>query len=155
MAKLMDIEVGDYLKQCVDLEPEAISEEYARLSPDYAYWNERLRGVAKSLMNAEFHEKKTEARLYLKYKEPEEGKKPPTEKTVDSAVTLDGDYQEAHQQTLELTAERDYLKGVLKTLSLKAEMLVSMGATMRQEIQGDLRMRERQELRRSTEGFAE
>jgi hypothetical protein len=155
MAFLMDIEVDDYLKQCVDLVPEAISEEYSRLSPDYAYWNEKMKGVVSRLLHAEFDEKQTEARLYLKYKEPGDGKKSPTEKAVDSAVLLDPIFQESHLKTLELTAERDYLKGVLKNLSLKAEMLVSMGATLRQEIQGDLRMREKHELRRSAEGFNE
>jgi hypothetical protein len=153
MAKLMDLEVDDYLKGCVDLAPEAISEEYSRLSPDYAYWNEKLRGVSKGLLEAEYEEQKCEARLYLKYKEPDAGKKVPTEKAVESSVLLDPLFQEAHLVTLTMTAERDYLKGVLQNLRLKAEMLVSMGATMRQEIQGDLRMRERQDLRRAEGAF--
>lgn len=156
MAKLIDIEIDEYLKQCVDLAPEAISEEYARLSADYAYWNEKFARANRAHLEAEWQEEKIEARLYLKHKEPAgEAKKVPTEKAVESAVKMDPLYEEAHLRTIEHQHERDYLRGVLQNLRLKAEMLVSMGATMRQEIQGDLRMRERQETRRAAEGFAE
>ena len=155
MAKLKDLDIDDYLKQCIELEPEAINEEFARMSADYAYWNERYAAANKSHLAAEWEEEKVEARLYLHFKEPADGKKPPTEAAVDAAVKLSPEYDAAHLKVLEYAAERDYLRGVLETLRTKREMLVSTGAQLRQEAQGDLRMSERSATRRAAEGFGE
>jgi hypothetical protein len=154
MAKLMDLDVDDYLKQCVQLEPEALSEEFGRISADYAYWNEKYANANKAHLMAEWEEEKTEARLRLKFKEPEAGKKPPTEGTVDAAVKLAPEYEAVHLVTLTHQAERDYLKGVLETLRTKREMAISMGAHLRQEAKGDLRIMERNELERAAQRFS-
>jgi len=156
MAKLHDIEIDDFLKQCIDLEPEAISEEFSRMSGDYGYWNEKYSAVNKAFLQAEWEEERTKARLYLKYKEPSiDGKKPPTEAGVEAAVVLDPAYEAAHLECLKYQAEREYLRGVLTALKTKSEMLVSAGAQLRQEAQGDLRMMERSAVHRAAGRFNE
>lgn len=154
MARLKDLEVDDYYKTCLELEPELINEEFARMSGDFAYWNEKYAAANKAQLLAEWQEEQAEAALYLKYKETPEGKKPPTEAAVDASVKLDPLYATAHLKTLEHQAERDYLRGVLETLRTKREMLVSMGAQLRQEEKSDIRMMEKRALQRREEaGF--
>lgn len=143
MARLRDIEVDDYYKQCIDFEPALIDEEFARLSGDLGYWNELVANASKEVMLAEWAQKKTEAQLYLKYKEPAEGKKPPTEATVDAAIRVDPAYEAAHLKYVEAQYEYTQLAGRAKTISKKAEMLVSLGAQLRQEREGDRRILER------------
>lgn len=153
MAKLMDIEVDDYLKSCVELNDAAISEEFSRLSADYAYWNEKYSVANRAHLKAEWEEEKLAAQLYLRFKEPREGLKPPTEATVDAAVKTDPGFEARHLATLEAQAERDYLRGVLEALRTKREMAVSLGATLRQENEGDARMMDRNALKRSADDF--
>ncbi len=143
MAKLRNIEVDDYYKQCIDFEPALIDEEFARLSGDLGYWNEMVANASKEVMLAEWAAKKIEAQLYLKYKEPAEGKKPPTEATVDAAIKVDPAYEAAHLKFIEAQYEYTQLAGRAKTISKKGEMLVSLGAQIRQEREGDRRILER------------
>lgn len=155
MAKLRDLEIDDYLKQCIELEPEVITEEMSRISADYAYWNEKYAMANRVQLEAEFHEKKTKAQLYLKHREPETGKKAPTVDAIDAMVTVDPLFEEAHMKLIAAQAEASYLKGVLETLRTKREMLISVGAHKRQEEKGDVRMMEKRALERAAGGFAE
>jgi hypothetical protein len=143
MAKLRDIEVDDYYKQCIDFEPQLIDEEFTRLSGDLGYWNELLADAAKALLLAEWEDKKAEAKLYLLFKEPHEGKKPPTEAAVDAAIKCDPNYEKVHLAYIEAQYEHTQISGRVKTISKKSEMLVSMGAQIRQERDGDKRILER------------
>lgn len=153
MAKLNELEIDDYLKQCIELEPEVITEEFSRISADYAYWNERYATANNVLLNAEFEEEKASARGYLKYKEQGDAKKVPTEEAVKSAIRLDPHYGEARMALIGAQHERDHLKGILETLRTKREMLISVGAHLRQEEKGDLHMSEKRALQRSVNRF--
>lgn len=154
MAKLKDLEIDDYLKDCVDLKPEFINEEYGRMSGDFAYWNEKFSAANRGLLQAEWREEKVQAQLYLAKKEAPEGKKPPTEAAVDAMVKTDPAYEQAHLDVISLQAERDYLKGILETLRTKREMLVSAGAQLREEMKGDPLIRDRVNTDRvAREGF--
>ena len=144
-----DVKVDEYLRQCVELEPEALQEEYSRLSGDYAHWNQRFKDASRDLLMAEFEETKVAARLRIFFKESVgPGGKPPTEATVEAHVVLAPDYEAAHLKAIEAQVESTYLKGVMESLRTKREMLVSLGAHVRQELQGDLRLLERNELQR-------
>lgn len=142
-----DVEVSDFLKACVDFEPTALHEEFARMSGDYAYWNEKYSAANRVMLMRERDEKKCRAGLYLRHKEAPDGKKPPTEAAVDALVTLDPAYDEAHMALIEAQAEREHLRGILESLRTKREMLVSEGAHQRQEMSGDVQLRERAALR--------
>jgi hypothetical protein len=143
MAKLRDIEVDDYYKACIDFEPALIDEEFTRLSGDFGYWNEKLADAGKEVLLCEWQEKKTEAQLYLQFKEPAEGKKPPTEAAVEAAIRTHPNYEAVHLKHIEAIYAHSQLQGRVKTISKKADMLVSMGAQLRQEREGDKRIMER------------
>lgn len=154
VATINDIEVSDFLKACVDFEPTQLHEEFARMSGDYAYWNEKYSAANRLMLMRERDEQKVRARLYLLFKEaPDAGRKLTTEAAVDAKVTLDPAYEEAHLALIEAQAEREHLRGILESLRTKREMLVSEGAHQRQELQGDLRMMERAQTDRAGRRF--
>jgi len=143
MARLRDVEIDDYFKSCIDFEPALIDEEFARLSADFAYWNEKLSDAQRALLMAEWAEEKLEAQLYLQFKEAPEGKKPPTEAAVDAAIKTHPAFEVAHLKLIEASYEATRLAGRVKVISKKSEMLVSLGASLRQEREGDKRIMER------------
>jgi hypothetical protein len=153
MAKLRDIEIDAYYKACIDFEPSLIDEEFTRLSGDLGYWNEKVATASKEVMLADWQEQKIEAQLYLKFKEPEEGKKPPTEATVQAAIRTHKAYEAAHLKHIEAKYEYTQLAGRAKTISKKSEMLVSLGAQIRQEREGDKRILERTFAQRQARDF--
>jgi hypothetical protein len=154
MAKLKDVEISDYLKECVDLLPELLSEEFARMSADYAYWNERYAEANRRELSAEWERDRTYAATYLRRKlELEEAGKKAPEATVDAEVRTSKEYGAAVEAHIEAKAEREHLRGVLEALRTKREMLVSAGAHQRQEMQGDVAMRDRAALKRAERDF--
>lgn len=149
-AMLRDVEVDRYLKECVDLMPEAISEEFSRLSADYAYWNEKYADANREMLQAERHRDKTRAQAYFQKKAAyaQAGTKV-TEATLDAEVEVDDLVEKAEVGVIASTAEREHLRGILEALRTKREMLVSVGAHMRAEMQGDPVTRERAQLHRA------
>lgn len=154
MAKLKDVEIDDYLKECVDLVPDLISEEFARMSADYAYWNERYADANRRELEAEWAKDKAYAAGYLRKKVDlaASGAKA-TEAAVDAEVKTSAEYGAAVEAHIAARAEREHLRGVLEALRTKREMLVSTGAHQRQEMQGDMAMRDRAALKRAERDF--
>jgi hypothetical protein len=139
VAKLKDLDVSQYLKDCVDMVPEQINEEFARMSADYAYWNEKYAEANRVELVREWEVSKSYASLYLQKKFDLEaaGKKAP-EASVDAEVKTSQVYGAAMEAHIEAQAERE----------TKREMLVSAGAHLRQEMQGDPIMRDKAMLAR-------
>jgi len=154
MAKLReDLEVDDYYKECIDLEPLAINEELARYVGDLAYWSEKAAQANRALLQAEWAEEKVHAQLYLLHKEGRDGKKP-TEAAVEAAIALDAAYQAAHEGVLAAQYEHDFLRGRFDTLRKKGEMLSQIAQQLRAEMGGDRRIMEREHARRvGRDGF--
>jgi hypothetical protein len=152
MAKLRDVEIDPYLKECVDMDLEVLSEEYARQSADYAYWNEKYKDALKAQLLAEFNEQQVEARLYLQNKQAPDGGKAPTEAAVDAKVKLAPEYAEARIHLIETQVEEKHVRGIMDALRTKKDMLTSAGATQRQELEGDMKMYERAQLKRAERG---
>ena len=149
MAKLKDLDVPAYLKECVDLVPEQINEEFARMSADYAYWNEKYAEANRLELLRDWEKKKCFASLYLQKKFDLEaaGKKAPHD-LVESEVTTSQVFGAALEALIEAQAESVHLKGILEALRTKREMLISTGAHLRQEMQGDPIMRDKAMLAR-------
>jgi len=150
VAKINDIEVDDYLSNCVIIEPLAIEEEFIRLPADLAYWNERFAQANRAFLIADIEEKRTEARLHLECRarltveKGEDGKKvkAPTVSDIEAEVNGHEDMQRAQDRLIAAEAEKVRLYGVLDAIRTKREMVVSLGAHMRAEMQGDPTLRE-------------
>lgn len=143
MAKLHDIDVNDYLASCLDIEPTAIQEEYVRAGADIAYWNRKRAEAMKAFRLAELATKRIKARLRMELRETltaAHGKA--TESMVDSAVETHDEYLRACEAQIEAECEYEKLRGDLDGVKKTKDMLVSMGADMREEMRGDFILRE-------------
>lgn len=69
MAKLHDIEIDDWLKTCIDIEPLALEEEFVRLPADYAYWNARFSTGLRAFNVAKVALERIDARLHIEMRE--------------------------------------------------------------------------------------
>ena len=142
MAKLNDIDVDDYLAKAVDIEPLAIQEEYVRLPADLAYWNQKYSEAYSSWLGQKLHRKRMVAMLTLEHRErllSLDGKKA-TVDAIRASVEDDERLMRVEEMEIALEVEKIRLWGVLDAVRAKREMLVSLGAHIRAEMQGDPRV---------------
>ena len=131
-------DVDKYLMDCVALEPMALEEEFIRLPADLAYWNNRYAEVyrywlERKLITAKLSaERKGELRAEMLI-----DAKRVTISEVEDALTVDPGYQQAMAKQNAADAEKVRLHGVLDAIRTKRDMLISLGAHMRAEMQRD------------------
>jgi hypothetical protein len=140
-------DAAEYARLSVAIEPLALQEEYVRLPSDMAHWGARYARAFKAWKLAALAEERVEAELHLEHRERlamlggGEGKKGPTVDAVKSAVVNDQRYHDAHYRTIEAEVEKLRVQGTLEAVRAKREMLVSLGAQLRAEMQSDPRVR--------------
>jgi hypothetical protein len=136
-AKLHDLEVDAYLAECVTIYPEAVSEEMTRVPSDLAYWGERFAVALRAYLTAKLDEKRTHARVRILVREglAQQGKV--TEGMVDAATDAHPEVEKASLDTIEAEVEKVRLYGVVDAIRSKRDMLQSIGAQVRAEMQHD------------------
>lgn len=141
MAPVKDEE--QYLQECVTIEPLAIQEEYIRLPADMSYWNARYADAVRVHLHAKHELERVEAQQQLEQREKlaAEGKKP-TEAMVSASVLLSDEYNKAKLTAIEAEVGKMRAAGRVDDLHSKREMLISMGAHIRKEMDGDPVLRE-------------
>lgn len=141
MALLYDMEVDDFLSKSVRIEPLAINEEYVELPAMLAYWNARYADALRNHLKSKLNVERTEARLRIECREmlATEGKV--TESMVEAAVIKHPDMEIARLEAIEAEVEKVRLGGAAEAVRAKKDMLVSLGATMRAEMEGDPSLR--------------
>jgi hypothetical protein len=138
LAKLQDIEVDDYFRDCVGFEPLQVKEEYVRVAADFAYWNERAADARKVHLLADADLERTKARVELEIRaEAALGGPKITEGTVSAKVTVHPDVVAAVENAIMADTERARFAGRVGAISKKMEALVSYGAHVRREMDGD------------------
>lgn len=142
--RLHDLDVEAYLHDCVSIYPEQIHEEYVRQSADYAYWNERYARALKRFLTSRVNLQRVEARVWMETRAKllEENAKV-TEAMVNNEVAGNEDLRRAMDEKIEAEVEKTRLGGILEAMTHKKEMLVSLGAHVRKEMEGDPSLRER------------
>ena len=143
MPKIHDLEVDKYLADCVTITPEAIQEEFIRVPADLAYWGELHAQAVKVHLTAKMEVERMAAKLAMEYRErmSVEGKKT-TEATVEAAVLLDSAYHEARLAAIEAEATRASLRSRFDAVAAKRDMVQSLGAQIRVEMERDPIVRE-------------
>lgn len=136
-------DLNQYLDDCVTIEPVAIQEEYVRFPADLAFWNGKAADALQAHLHAKNNLERTEAQLQLTLREQfaAEGKKV-TEAVITAAVTTHDEYQKAKVAAIAAEVEKARCSGYVDSLHSKREMLVSMGAHIRKEMDGDPVLRE-------------
>lgn len=143
MTPVQDVEIEKYLVECVQLEPLAIQEEFVRLPGDFAYWSERYRQALISLADTELLYKQTKARLQRTHRERLLANGKATEAMVEAAVDEDKEYAQAYRARAVAEAEKEAARLSVEAIRVKKEALISLGATVRQELENDPVIRQR------------
>jgi len=133
----------DYLKECVSIFPEQIQEEYVRLPADLAYWNARYAEAQKELMIAKVELDILERELYpVVRQELESGGQRVTEKMIESGIGQSSLWTDAKRRVANAEGEKAKHYGTLDAVRTKRDMLVSLGAHIRAEMQHDPTLRD-------------
>lgn len=148
MSKKTLDEAERYIRDSVSIEPLALESEYVRISSDQAYWNAKLADAFKAYERAKLNRKRLEALLQLQYREELSQSGKVTEKVIESHVSCDPRMHTAEDEELNAEVELVQMKGVCEAVRAKREMLVSFGAHVRAEMQGDPVVRNNQRIAR-------
>lgn len=164
MAQLHDIDVEQYLRDCVDIDDTALNEEFIRVPADLAYWNHQFAEAVQELAQSKFVREQVYARRRAEVRDelmqaardaydtamdmattPAEEKKiklkAPTVDDIDSATVVDEEYAEAKQREIDAEGAKARMYGIVDAVRTKRDMLIQMGADRRVEMQGDPQLR--------------
>lgn len=140
MAKAIRKQQGDVfdqeaIKSATAIEPIALNEEFVRLPSDLAYWNSVYADALGDLLRAERTLEEGEARAREEHRAavPEDEKV--TEKALDARVALDPRYMKLREAVDDAAVAKARASGVVDAIRAKREMVVSLGAQLRAEMQ--------------------
>lgn len=125
------------VKDAVAIEPLAMQEEFVRIPGDLSHWNAQFSEALKRFLVAKAESEHLWARLWLEAREAllTDGKA--TEKLIEAKVNVTPEWQKAHINLVELEAEKTHIRGIVDAIEAKKEMLISLGAHIRSEMEGD------------------
>lgn len=137
-----------YLKECVAIFPEQLQEEFVRLPADLAYWSEQHASAYRYSLDRELYRKTLYGKLYHEYLAKlamgRPGTRGPTVGEVEAAIAQDPSFIAAKAEENEADSARVRLLGVVEAIRAKREMIVSLGAHIRAEMQHDPLLRTQQ-----------
>jgi len=130
---------GQYLRECVRIESSTLEEEFIRLPGDLAYWNHQYSRAYQTYLMAKNDLERVAAScsIIIRTQLGIENKGKVTISEVEQQLVMSADYQRAKGAEIVAEAEKVRLYGVLDALLSKRDMLISLGAHMRQEMQND------------------
>lgn len=148
--------LDEYLTDCVKIEPLALEEEYIRLPADLAFWNDRYAKAVETYLQAKHDSDTMYAKLLIIHRATlqNQGVKV-TESIVEATILQDQKWLDVEQKRIGAEAAKARLSGVLDAVKTKRDMLISLGAHIRAEMERDPQVRERQRgrsLMRDQEG---
>lgn len=122
-----------------------IHDEYVKLPGQLAYWTSQASSAYELRLQAELRLETTEAQCFLDHRHaastaaPAEGKKQErvTDSYVQSCIRRDPRWIAAQSELNKALANESRLKGIVKAVETKRDMLVSLGASIRAEINGN------------------
>jgi hypothetical protein len=113
-----------------------------RVPADLAYWNAQYAAANERFLTAKIEAERTRSSLWLEHRAKlEDAGKKPTEKMVDAAVESDDRNYDARVALMRAEVEKGRLNGILDAVRTKRDMIVSIGAHQRAEMQGDPSLR--------------
>ena len=148
-------ELDAYLRDCVHIDPLQINEEFIRIPGDLAYWNGKYADALREFLMAKINKDRVKGILRIDCRDElvEAGKKP-TEGLVNDHVDQHEDYIASAERLAAAETGKGRLYGVLDAVRSKKEMLISLGAHLRAEMEHDplIRDQSRGARKRAEEG---
>lgn len=132
-----------YLTQCTAIDPADLTKEFVRVPSDLAYWNEQYSQAYKIWLEAKAARELIYAQAYeARLADMSHLGKRPTVSEIESSVIQDANYTQAKMEEIATETEKVRLYGVLDSLRSKRDMLISLGAQLRAEMQHDPMIRQ-------------
>jgi len=131
--KLHDIDVPEYLIDCVKIDDLLIDEEFMRAAADLAYWNERFAVALKRHLRAKVAADRARAMATIGIREVNAGVKM-TVADLEARVELDPDVISTVDECVEADAARSHMRVRAEAVAAKKDMLQSLGAKLREEM---------------------
>lgn len=146
MAQLRELEVEAYYVECTEIDRDDLDGEFIRTPSDLAYWNERYARAVEQRERAKSERERVEGKLAcdpeLVTELAERLGKKPTVDQIKGEILNHEDFQEAKAAEIAAEGEKARCKGAVETLVTKRDMLISVGAHIREEMRQDLRIRD-------------
>ncbi len=141
------------LEEAVRIEPLALEEEFVRLPGDLSYWNQLYADAYQSWLEAKLGRETMYAKKYMEHKtyllSTTKGRV--TESEVESAVLTDDAYINAKTHEIQTESDKIRLYGIMDAIRSKRDMLISIGAQHRAEMQNDPSIRRQAALAREVD----
>ena len=143
----MTVDLDEYRRRCVSIDQFAIQEEYALVPADMAFWSDQHADTYRAWQLCKLEREKEwgSAQLRARQKLGARGGKAPTVGEVEAEALQDAPYTELRRQEIYLETETKRLQGLLEALRTKREMLISLGAHLRQEYWQDPAIKEKKQ----------
>jgi hypothetical protein len=134
----MDVDFPD-----ARVDPLTIKEQFTELPGRLAYWNARLADAHERLLEASAVVKLVTAAAQLTVRAQLAGRgEKVTESIVDAHVACDAACVQALLVEIDAEVEKQHVRGRVDALHAKRDMLMSLGAMLREEMKGDPMIRE-------------
>lgn len=133
MREITDLE--GYRDECVNIDRSDLQTEFCRVPGDLAFWAERLASTESRIMEAKVNIDRVRSKIDQDVRAAFQARGDKlTEARI--SVLVDGDMQLAAAQTALAAAmhEKSRLRGIVDAIALKGQMLMSLGAIVRQEM---------------------
>lgn len=123
----------------VTIEPTVLNEEFIRLPSDMAYWMSVYCDAIETLLGAKRQLDAGESQIRLEYKS--QARERPTESYLDSCVFQDPRYRVLKEGVDRAEVIKQRAHAVVESLRAKRDMLISLGAHIRAEMEQQLTIR--------------
>lgn len=142
---LHDMEVEAYLYDSVNIDDFAMDEEFKRVAADIAYWNARYSEAVKAHQVAKLEAKLEKSAAWKRAREAVElrGEKL-TDKGIEAEAETDQLWVDKRMAEIDAEALSKKIGGFAEAVAAKKDMLQSLGARLRVELEGDAHVRRRQ-----------
>ncbi len=127
-------DLSEYADNCVRINPDVISSEFSKTPSDLYFWNSEYAEAVDKETRAEANRKEIAATVYLELRACKEGGgKGITEEGIKNSILVDARYKMALELEHTAAAHKLQVMGVVDAVRAKRDLLISLGATMRQE----------------------
>ena len=150
MPKLHDMDVDQYLLDCVTLNELDLESDMIKYSSELAYWNGRTAQALEKFLFAKVETKRARARLAIDCRleldqagkeavelDPKAKAKAPTESMVAAAIEDRPEVHEIDDNAIRAEVEWVRVRGVADAIHSKGDMLRSLSSRLKMELMSD------------------
>jgi len=129
------MENDEFLEQVIDINPLNIDEHFRRVPAELAYYNAQYADAFEKYLRSKMLCERAHAEAYKRISQEAESEgKRATVASLEASVQMDMSYQMAEEDLVESESDKQRLRGKVAVVSAKKEMLISLGAHIRVEM---------------------